>query len=169
MIDMTYDSQITAVPIKASETSPIGTGNGGDAVNMLLAKLDEGTHTITNLRSILTLKTAELNELISQLELTNQAITRVESTTTDIENMLRDFGLSSGDTSKESLLMSAEASLDLAIKSASSIYPQHFKQQSLIRRPSTASTNSGSNGMTDGTTENKRLVRIYIRQKKYGN
>lgn len=161
MIDMTYDpQQITATPSNnnnktLSETSPIGTtGGGGDAVNMLLAKLDEGTQTIANLRSILTLKTAELNELLAQLELTNQAITTVESTTTQIEAMLKEFGLST-DNSKESLLINAEASLDSAIKSAASIYPQQLKQ-SLIRRPSSASTNSGS---AMESVETKRLVR----------
>ncbi|GAN10622.1 hypothetical protein MAM1_0377c10166 [Mucor ambiguus] len=163
MIDMTYDpQQITAAPNNnnsnsnnnktLSETSPIGATGGGDAVNMLLAKLDEGTQTIINLRSILTLKTAELNELLAQLELTNQAITTVESTTTQIEAMLKEFGLST-DNSKESLLINAEASLDSAIKSAASIYPQQLKQ-SLIRRPSSASTNSGS---AMESVETKRL------------
>lgn len=138
-MEMSCDVQ-ASLPTKAglSETSPIG--GGGDAVNMLLARLDEGTQTIINLRSILTLKTAELNELLAQLELTNQAITTVESTTTQIESMLRDFGLS---PDKESLLMNAEASLDSAIKSATSIYPLQLKQP-LIRRPSSASTNSSS-------------------------
>lgn len=160
MIDMTYDSQQITATLNnnnnktLSETSPIGATGGGDAVNMLLAKLDEGTQTIINLRSILTLKTAELNELLAQLELTNQAITVVESTTTQIEAMLKEFGLST-DNSKESLLINAEASLDSAIKSAASIYPQQLKQ-SLIRRPSTASTNSGS---AMESVETKRLVR----------
>lgn len=160
---MTYDpQQITATPNSKtiSETSPIGATGGGDAVNMLLAKLDEGTQTIINLRSILTLKTAELNELLAQLELTNQAITTVESTTTQIEAMLKEFGLSA-DISKESLLINAEASLDSAIKSAASIYPQQLKQ-SLIRRPSSASTNSGS---AMESVETKRLVRK--RNQKY--
>jgi hypothetical protein len=138
MMEMSCDLQ-PGLSTKAaiSETSPIG---GGDAVNMLLARLDEGTQTIINLRSILTLKTAELNELLAQLELTNQAITTVESTTTQIESMLREFGLS---PDKESLLINAEASLDSAIKSATSIYPLQLKQP-LIRRPSSASTNSSS-------------------------
>lgn len=158
---MSCESQQHApsIPIKASatisETSPIGTGNGGDAVHMLLAKLDEGTQTIINLRSILTLKTAELNELLAQLELTNQAITTVESTTTQIESMLKEFGLS---PDKESLLVNAEASLDSAIKSATSIYPQQFKQP-LIRRPSSASTNSGS-AIDSTTNSEKRLVSV---------
>ncbi|KAL9539495.1 hypothetical protein MBANPS3_010224 [Mucor bainieri] len=174
MIDMTYDpQQITAAPNNnnngsnnktLSETSPIGVTNGGDAVNMLLAKLDEGTQTIINLRSILTLKTAELNELLAQLELTNQAITTVESTTTQIEAMLKEFGLST-DNSKESLLINAEASLDSAIKSAASIYPQQLKQ-SLIRRPSSASTNSGS---AMESVETKRLsnARLFTTRIRY--
>ncbi|CAO3652788.1 unnamed protein product [Mucor fragilis] len=169
MIDMTYDPQrITATPNNnnktLSETSPIGATGGGDAVNMLLAKLDEGTQTIINLRSILTLKTAELNELLAQLELTNQAITTVESTTTQIEAMLKEFGLST-DNSKESLLINAEASLDSAIKSAASIYPQQLKQ-SLIRRPSSASTNSGS---AMESVETKRLsnARLFTTRIRY--
>lgn len=155
---MNCDSQpLIDLPSKVtlSETSPIGTG-GGDAVNMLLAKLDEGTQTIINLRSILTLKTAELNELLAQLELTHQAITTVESTTTQIEGMLKEFGLS---PDKESLLMNAEASLDSAIKSATSIYPLQLKQP-LIRRPSSASTNSGS--AVESTNSEKRLVSFFF-------
>lgn len=168
MMDTSYDSQqhhVGILPIKASnvsETSPIGTtGGGGDAVNMLLAKLDEGTQTIINLRSILTLKTAELNELLAQLELTNQAITTVESTTTQIETMLKELGLS---PDKESLLVTAEASLDSAIKSATSIYPQQLKQP-LMRRPSSASTNSGS--AIDSTNGEKRLVSLSVSQFSY--
>ncbi|CAO3593705.1 unnamed protein product [Absidia cylindrospora] len=57
------------------------------AVSQLLARLDEGTQTIANLRSILTLKTAELSELMSQLEMTHQAISHVESTTGHIETI----------------------------------------------------------------------------------
>ncbi|KAI8330106.1 hypothetical protein BC941DRAFT_441537 [Chlamydoabsidia padenii] len=103
------------------------------AVSQLLARLDEGTQTIANLRSILTLKTAELNELMAQLEMTNQAITNVESTTGHIETMLKELGLSSAlscgssttgtdGPSTRDLLISAEASLDSAIKSAIHIY-----------------------------------------------
>ncbi len=159
-MNMNCESQpmsILTPKVDLLETSPLASGDrGGDAVNMLLAKLDEGTQTIINLRSILTLKTAELNEILAQLELTNQAITTVESTTTQIEVMLKEFGLS---PDKESLLMNAEASLDSAIKSATSIYPQQFKP--LIRRPSSASTNSGS-AIDSSTTSEKRLVSWYI-------
>ncbi|KAI8644226.1 hypothetical protein BD408DRAFT_413511 [Parasitella parasitica] len=165
MIDMTYDPQpATASNKMLSETSPIGATSNGDAVNMLLAKLDEGTQTIINLRSILTLKTAELNELLAQLELTNQAITTVESTTTQIEAMLKEFGLSA-DNSKESLLINAEASLDSAIKTAASIYPQQMKQN-LMRRPSIASTNSGS---AMESVETKRLsnARLFTTRIRY--
>ncbi|KAG2200760.1 hypothetical protein INT47_002804 [Mucor saturninus] len=162
MMEMSCDVQ-ASLPTKAaglSETSSIG--GGGDAVNMLLARLDEGTQTIINLRSILTLKTAELNELLAQLELTNQAITTVESTTTQIESMLRDFGLS---PDKESLLMNAEASLDSAIKSATSIYPLQLKQP-LIRRPSSASTNSSSAvDVNEKRLSNARLFTTRIRYK----
>lgn len=145
--------------VNLSETSPIG--SGGDAVNMLLAKLDEGTQTIINLRSILTLKTAELNEILAQLELTNQAISTVESTTTQIESMLKDFGLA---PDKESLLVNAEASLDSAIKSATSIYPQQFKP--LMRRTSTTSSNNSGSAVESTTNSEKRLVSYSVDIKK---
>ncbi|KAG0169579.1 hypothetical protein DFQ28_003556 [Apophysomyces sp. BC1034] len=111
---------------------------GDKSVLQLLTKLEEGTQTIANLRSILTLKTAELNELIAQLELTNQAISNVESTTTQIETMLKDLGLSESQA-RETLLLNAEASLDSAIKSASNLYATEYRYQ---RRPSIASTSS---------------------------
>ncbi|KAI8076675.1 uncharacterized protein B0P05DRAFT_545423 [Gilbertella persicaria] len=161
MMNLSYEqSQLNNAIKTGSETSI-----GGDAVHMLLAKLDEGTQTVINLRSILTLKTAELNELLAQLELTNQAITNVESTTSQIEHMLREFGLST-DNAKESLLIHAEASLDSAIKSAASIYPQQLKQP-LLRRPSTASTNSGSamEGVESKRLSNARLLNTRIRYK----
>lgn len=80
--------------------------------------------TLSNLRSILTLKTAELNELVAQLELTNQAIINVEQTTTQTEAILKDMGIVADDR----LLMEAHASLDRAIKSASSLYkPQEHQ------------------------------------------
>ncbi|KAI8147260.1 hypothetical protein BJV82DRAFT_575987 [Fennellomyces sp. T-0311] len=118
--------------------------NVGDrAVIQLLSKLDEGTQTIANLRSLLTLKTAELNELIAQLELANQAIINVESTTTQIESMLKDLGLSG--ERNESVLMHAEATLDSAIKSASSLYDAPVKKQ---RRPSMAASDSTERRMS---------------------
>ncbi|ORY94771.1 hypothetical protein BCR43DRAFT_494565 [Syncephalastrum racemosum] len=134
---------------------------GDKAVIQLLSKLDEGTQTIANLRSILALKSAELNELIAQLEMTNQAIVNVESTTTQIETMLKDLGLSEDTTA---LLMDAEASLDSAIKSATHLYANNsnnnnnnnnsynntthiaydYPSQPLkARRPSVASNGSG--------------------------
>ncbi|KAI8990828.1 hypothetical protein BDF20DRAFT_841073 [Mycotypha africana] len=133
----------------SNASTAMNAASNNDAVNMLLAKLDEGTQTVVNLRSILTMKTAELNELLAQLELTNQAITTVEATTTQIENMLKDFGF---DQSKENLLLSAEATLDSAIKSAASIYPQNLMRPSTnnFRRASSISTHSGSAGIQDG-------------------
>ncbi|KAI8879865.1 hypothetical protein K501DRAFT_192631 [Backusella circina FSU 941] len=128
-----------------------------NAVSMLLAKLDEGTQTIANLRSILTLKTAELSELVAQLEMTHQAITNVEMTTTQIETMLKEFGLSN-DPSRTTMLINAEASLDSAIKSAINIYPQQQHKRASLRRPSSA----GSSG-TDG--DNKRSVNILFASK----
>ncbi|KAI9313030.1 hypothetical protein BX666DRAFT_1978820 [Dichotomocladium elegans] len=120
---------------------------GDKAVIQLLHKLEEGAHTIANLRSILTLKTAELNELIAQLELTNQAITNVELTTTQIEAMLKDLGLSVSE--RESLLIHAEQRLDSAIKSATILYPTSSGMNGLNnghkRRPSMASNGSSGN------------------------
>ncbi|KAG1467377.1 hypothetical protein G6F56_004447 [Rhizopus delemar] len=135
------------------------TNNNEDAVNMLLSKLDEGTQTVMNLRSILTLKTVELNELLAQLELTNQAITTVESTTAQIETMLKDLGLS--DSAKESLL-SAGASLDSAIKSAAVIY----NKGSLTRRPSATSSNGVDTvASAEKRFSNTRLTTTRIRYK----
>lgn len=159
MIDVTVNSQLitsTTEPLKEQSL------NNDNAVNMLLAKLDEGTQTVMNLRSILTLKTAELNELLAQLELTNQAITTVESTTAQIEAMLKDLGLS--DSAKESLLINAGACLDSAIKSASVIYNNNNNSNNnsnakgtIVRRPSTASTHS--NGVDTVSSTEKRFVR----------
>ena len=109
---------------------------------VLLTSLKKGTQTIANLRSLLTLKTAELNELVAQLELANQAIFNVESTTTQIESMLKDLGLSG--ERNESVLMHAEATLDSAIKTASSLYDQPAKKQ---RRPSMAASDSSERRM----------------------
>ncbi|KAG1450990.1 hypothetical protein G6F55_009412 [Rhizopus delemar] len=157
MIDVTVNSQLitsTTEPLKEQSL------NNDNAVNMLLAKLDEGTQTVMNLRSILTLKTAELNELLAQLELTNQAITTVESTTAQIEAMLKDLGLS--DSAKESLLINAGACLDSAIKSASVIYNNNNNSNNnsnakgtIVRRPSTASTHS--NGVDTVSSTEKRF------------
>ncbi|KAI9491220.1 hypothetical protein BDB00DRAFT_789751 [Zychaea mexicana] len=136
--------------------------NGGDrAVIQLLSKLDEGTQTIANLRSILTLKTAELNELVAQLELANQAIINVDTTTTQIETMLKDMGLSG--ERNESVLMHAEATLDSAIKSASCLYdtpsaaatPKRPQQ----RRPSMASSND--------STEQRRMSARFTTRIRY--
>ncbi|ORX56240.1 hypothetical protein DM01DRAFT_1382518 [Hesseltinella vesiculosa] len=108
------------------------------AVHQLLTKLDEGMQTVTNLRSILTMKTAELQELLAQLELTNQAISQVETTTTNIEAMLKDLGLSNNASQARDLLVNAQASLDSAIKSANHIYDDHR------RRPSVTTAKEGS-------------------------
>lgn len=159
-MDVNVDSQLLAsapAPIKEQQQQQSMNDN---AVAMLLARLDEGTQTVMNLRSILTLKTAELNELLAQLELTNQAIATVESTTAQIEAMLKDLGLSN--SAKESLLMNAEACLDSAIKSATSIYNNNNvnSKVSFIRRPSTTSTNS--NGVDTVSSTEKRAVRAFF-------
>lgn len=98
-----------------------------------------------------------MNELVAQLEMTHQAITNVEMTTTQIETMLREFGLSN-DPSRTTMLINAEASLDSAIKSATNIYPQEQHKRVSLRRPSS----TGSSG-TDN--DNKRSVNsCYIKE-----
>jgi hypothetical protein len=85
-------------------------------VQQLLSKLDQGTSTIINLRSLLNNKTVELNELISQLELIDQVLTNVENGTEQIELVLKDVIKAGKDK-----LLDAEATLDSAIQSASSL------------------------------------------------
>lgn len=68
-----------------------------------------------NLRSLLSLKAAELNQLVCQLELIDQVLVNVEHGTEQIELVLKDV------ISAEKLL-DAEASLDSAIKSAGDLY-----------------------------------------------
>ncbi|KAG2235724.1 hypothetical protein INT48_009139 [Thamnidium elegans] len=82
----------------------------------LLSKLDEGTETIMNLRSLLSYKTAELNQLVSQLELIDQVLVNVENGTEQIELVLKDV-ISAG----QEKLLDAEATLDSAIKSAGNL------------------------------------------------
>ncbi|KAG0166905.1 hypothetical protein DFQ28_006807 [Apophysomyces sp. BC1034] len=138
MSEIAYRSQLPApdskpIPVELTEVSD-------KAVVQLLTKLDEGAQTIANLRSILTLKTAELNELLAQLELTNQVILNVESSTAQIESVLQEMGISD-DPMRASMLINAEACLDSAIKSASSLCAD---SKSMGRPPST--TSSGSLG-----------------------
>jgi PIN domain nuclease of toxin-antitoxin system len=117
------------------------------------------------LRSILTFKTAELNELVGQLELTNQAIQNVETTTADIETMLTEMGLSLDtieNNTRESMLLNAQASLDHALKSANNIYANEAEHNGakLSRRRSLASSSSG--GIQSESSEKKeRMVRVY--------
>ncbi|CAO3620077.1 unnamed protein product [Cunninghamella blakesleeana] len=76
---------------------------------------------------------------MAQLEITNHAIINVETTTCQIENMLKDLGLSQQQQQQNEktrdILVHAEQSLDSAIKSASHIYIQ---QKQLDRRPSSS-------------------------------
>lgn len=124
--------------------------------------LIQGTQTIANLRSILTLKTAELNELVAQLELTNQAIMNVESTTAQIESMLKDLGLSG---ERETLLLNAEASLDSAIKSASSLYDIK-PYAAAARRQSTVSNGSAGQGATTGMDPEQRRENRVVKSRE---
>lgn len=70
-----------------------------------------------NLRSLLTLKTAQLNELVRQLELIDGVLVNVEEGTEQIELVLKDV-ISAG----QDKLLHAEATLDSAIQSACSLY-----------------------------------------------
>ncbi|KAI8877616.1 hypothetical protein K501DRAFT_306314 [Backusella circina FSU 941] len=81
----------------------------------LLNKLDKGAETITNLHSLLMTKTGELNQLVAQLELIQQVLTKVEYGTQQIENVLKEMG-------QGEKLLDAEASLDFAIQSANHLY-----------------------------------------------
>ncbi|KAI8376190.1 uncharacterized protein BYT42DRAFT_546901 [Radiomyces spectabilis] len=118
------------------------------AVRQLLLKLDEGAQTIANLRSILALKTAELNELLAQLDMTNQVIVNVEESTVQIENMLKEMGITDETQDRQALLLNAEASLHSAIKSANSLYAAESdawsaQRRYVLRRPSAGTSNSG--------------------------
>ncbi|KAG1451481.1 hypothetical protein G6F56_008073 [Rhizopus delemar] len=79
-------------------------------VNHLLEKLDKGTETATNLQILLSTKTAELNNLVQQLEMIDKALTQVEYGTEQIEIVLKD--------SRMDHLVYAEATLDSALESA---------------------------------------------------
>lgn len=70
-----------------------------------------------NLRSLLTQKTAQLNELVRQLELIDDVLIHVEEGTEQIELVLKDV-ISAG----HDKLLHAEATLDSAIQSACSLY-----------------------------------------------
>lgn len=77
----------------------------------------KGTETAINLRSLLCYKTAQLNELVSQLQLIDQVLFNVEHGTEQIELVLKDV-ISAG----QEKLLHAQATLDSAIKSADTLY-----------------------------------------------
>ncbi|KAK4516525.1 meiotic recombination [Mucor velutinosus] len=105
---------------KTSVAPCVNQSNPNDKlVQQLLKKLDEGSETILNLRSLLTLKTVELNELVHQLELIDQVLMNVENGTEQIEIVLKDVLVSKNQQDK---LLNAEATLDSAIKTACSLY-----------------------------------------------
>ncbi|GAA5804486.1 hypothetical protein HPULCUR_009981 [Helicostylum pulchrum] len=95
----------------------------------LLSKLDEGTETIMNLRSLLSYKTAELTQLVSQLELIDQVLVNVENGTEQIELVLQDVI-----TAGQDKLLDAEATLDSAIKSAGNLYLLDSKRATSFRK-----------------------------------
>jgi hypothetical protein len=63
-------------------------------------------------------KTGEMNQLIAQLELIQQVLTKVEYGTQQIENVLKEMD-------QGEKLLHAEASLDVAIQSANNLYYNH--------------------------------------------
>jgi hypothetical protein len=63
-------------------------------------------------------KTGEMNQLVAQLELIQQVLTKVEYGTQQIENVLKEMG-------QGEKLLHAEASLDVAIQSANNLYYNH--------------------------------------------
>ncbi|KAG2180057.1 hypothetical protein INT43_003844 [Umbelopsis isabellina] len=154
---------------KQETTSPT---SGDTAVSQLLGKLEEAGQTIANLRSILTFKTAELNELVGQLEITNQAIENVETTTVNIETMLTEMGLSS-DTfenhTRESMLLDAQASLDHALKFANTLYTteQDHSGTKLTRRRSMASSSSGGLHSDNGERRDRTSANYSVSKIRY--
>lgn len=61
-----------------------------------------------------------MNEILSQLKLIDQVLTRVEHGTERIENIIQ--GVLSCTTNQDDKLLDAEATLDSALKSACSLY-----------------------------------------------
>ncbi|KAJ2959115.1 hypothetical protein NQZ79_g5400 [Umbelopsis isabellina] len=155
-----------------SKQDTVSPNSGDTAVSQLLGKLEEAGQTIANLRSILTYKTAELNELVGQLEITNQAIENVETTTVNIETMLTEMGLSS-DTleihTRESMLLDAQASLDHALKSANTLYAteQDHAGTKLTRRRSMASSSSGGLHSDNGERRDRMSANYSMSKIRY--
>ncbi|KAG1052711.1 hypothetical protein G6F46_008041 [Rhizopus delemar] len=87
--------------------------NSDEIISQLLRKLDKGTETVINLRTLLAQKTAELNGLIQQLDLINQVLMDMEYGTGQIESVLKDLRLDKA--------VYAEATLESAIQSASGL------------------------------------------------
>jgi hypothetical protein len=95
--------------------------------------------------------------------LTNQAIENVETTTAHIETMLTEMGLDTIEYhTRESMLLTAQASLDHALKSANTIYANESEHNGvkLSRRRSLASSSSGGIHSENGEKK-ERLVRPY--------
>ncbi|KAL0075711.1 hypothetical protein F4703DRAFT_1330012 [Phycomyces blakesleeanus] len=144
---------------------------GEKAVIQLLSKLDKGLQTIANLRSVLTFKTAELNEVLGQLEVIQQAVVKVETSTCQIELILKDLGLSESQA-REALLMNAHASLEAAIQSASRLCDGSNHVPSILLK----STSSGSSGSSksSGGCSNTRIInyestkeRVFVSRIRY--
>ncbi|KAI9246423.1 hypothetical protein EDC94DRAFT_529642 [Helicostylum pulchrum] len=82
-----------------------------------------------NLRSLLSYKTAELTQLVSQLELIDQVLVNVENGTEQIELVLQDVI-----TAGQDKLLDAEATLDSAIKSAGNLYLLDSKKRTIVNK-----------------------------------
>ncbi|KAI9007421.1 hypothetical protein CLU79DRAFT_778638, partial [Phycomyces nitens] len=111
-------------------------------------------------------------------EITNQVVYDVESTTAQIETMLKEMGISDDlkPHSRETILMNAEASLDSAIKSANSLYADqdgnanNFYRFSTGRRPSLASnhsTHSSNSGIEPEKRDRTNYVTKYATKIRY--
>ncbi|KAI9275308.1 hypothetical protein BY458DRAFT_546282 [Sporodiniella umbellata] len=61
-----------------------------EVLQQLLKNIDKGTETVNELRSLLTVKTAELNQIVHQLQTIEEVLTSVEYETENVENALKD-------------------------------------------------------------------------------
>ncbi|KAI8640813.1 hypothetical protein BD408DRAFT_483837 [Parasitella parasitica] len=140
MINDNHANVASVASVDCVVAPSVNHNNNDKLVQQLLKKLDEGSETMLNLRSLLTLKTAELNQLVHQLELIDQVLTNVENGTEQIETVLKNVLSSKNQQHK---LADAEATLDTAIKSAIDLYSVNNKQSSPIKTVSILSKIAG--------------------------
>ncbi|CAO3693300.1 unnamed protein product [Rhizopus stolonifer] len=80
VIQTTSLSQLTLVNPEAQD----------ETFSQLIRKLDKGTETVAQLRTLLTVKTAELNQLVQQLQMIDEVLTDAEYGTEQVENVLKE-------------------------------------------------------------------------------